>query len=139
MIKKLFLASGISIITMIGMSQVVFAQGVISETKTATTTDELCTMSNGNRIPCVFLQDAEKDVVSGGKVIDRISGTEFCQTDDGYVPCSSVTAEGKPTLAYQLQQYSNIVMVFLYKYGAYFAALVAILLGLAFAQKKLAK
>ena len=115
------------------------AQTLETTVSTTTTADELCTMANGNRIPCEFLQAAEKDVVTGGKVVDQVSGKEYYKTGDRYVPCEAIKADGSVTLKSRLEQYTNIVIFVLAKYWLYILITLGIALISIVASRKLSK
>jgi hypothetical protein len=121
--------------------KVVLAQEPIPaiQSQVSTTADEICIMSNGNRIPCSFIDDAEKDVVSGGKVVDQVSGKEYCKNNDRYVSCGAIKADGSVTLKSRLEQYINIVIFILAKYWLYILITLGIALISIVVSRKLSK
>lgn len=111
-VRLFFVAIYIALGIFVPSKSIVFAQDFASASSasaaSSTTSDELCTMSNGSIIPCQFLEEAEKSIVVGSTgIIETRSGKPACQYKLELVDCGLLRADGSPTLWYFLRPPSS--------------------------------
>ena len=65
--------------------------------------NELCTLSNGNKIPCELKIVAEEDIVRAGTYIDTVKNVKYCTVEGRFVPCDQVGASGEVSTIYKIK------------------------------------
>jgi LPXTG-motif cell wall-anchored protein len=72
--------------------------------------DQLCTLSNGNKIPCQFKADAEVDIADGPAITNKATGQKLCSSETGvYLDCTMLNPDG--TFKPEFQKIKNNIQL----------------------------
>jgi hypothetical protein len=100
----------------LSVTQIAFSATTTAEIKNSTTSDELCVLSNGNTIPCIWKDDAENSIKNADvkPAPPTVNGETLCSYSNGkssntrtYVaPCKYVV-DGNAVWYWVLLSYSK--------------------------------
>jgi hypothetical protein len=120
MIKKIFTV--VTLFLVLSMTTVL-AQS--SESTINSETSKLCVISNGNKVPCELVDDAEKSILLDGKTIHPVTGETLCSYGNRVVPCNQLDSNGHLKITSH-KEYILESILFLYKYRIVIIAVLGI-------------